>query len=282
MDTKVLFITSIYSNLWGTNFGGRACRKIHYKESLLNILNMSPTHCICFTSKEEYDELCEFYYTKHKIKKELLEIIVFDLTQSKYYDLINEKKDLERMKTFDRCFEIQYNKFFWFELVEDINKYDKVYWIDAGLSHGGLFPDKYKVGTDYNSHFRINLFKPEFLHKIDKKTEDKIIIFSKNNTGKFFWSQTIPHKYYEKYKIEKHIVGAMFGGKPELYQKYVEIFKELLVKLLNNESELYMEEQIMSCLYFNNIDLFTTEEFDDWYQRNPNDQGIKYFYNIFE
>jgi hypothetical protein len=282
MNTKVLFITSIYSNLWGTNFGGRPSRKHHYKQSLLNILNMNPTHCICFTSEEEYDELYDFYYVKNDIKKELLEIVVFDLKKSKYYSLINEKKDLEKMKKFDRCFEIQYNKFFWFELIQDINKYDKVYWIDAGLSHSGLFPSEYRVGTDYNSYFRVNLFKPEYLNRINMKTEDKLVIFSKNNTGKFFWSQTLPHKYYKNYKREKHIIGAMFGGKPDLYLKYVNLFNDLLLQLLNNEKDLYMEEQIMTCLFYNNNDLFVLEEFDDWYRRNPNDEGIKYFYNIFE
>jgi len=51
---------------------------------------------------------------------------------------------------------------------------------------------------------------------------------------------------------------------------------------LNNENSLYMEEQIMSCLYVNYNEKFVTEDFDDWFQRKKEDTGIKYFYNIFE
>ena len=38
---KTLLITSIYSDLWGTEFGGRPSRDYHYRASLLsNMTNL--------------------------------------------------------------------------------------------------------------------------------------------------------------------------------------------------------------------------------------------------
>ncbi len=282
MDRKVLFITSIYGKLWGTEFGGRPSRERHYRESLLNILNMEPTHCVCFTSKDEYDGLCDYFYNKNNISKDLLEIRVFDLQESKYFHEIRNKKDLEKMKRNDRCFEIQYNKFFWYKLIDDVNDYDRVYWIDAGLSHGGLFPTKFRLDNTPHGSYKISLFTPKFMEKVNNKTNDKLLLLAKNNTGKFFWSQTVPNKYYDEYNRSKHIIGGMFGGTPNMYNDFINMFDELLNNLLENEKELYMEEQIISCLYANHIEKFITEDFDDWYQRKKEDVGIKYFYKIFE
>jgi hypothetical protein len=282
IHNKVLFITSIYGKLWGTEFGGRPSRERHYRESLINILNMKPSHCVCFTSKDEYDELCDYFYNKKNISKELLDVRIFNLEDSKYFNEIKIKKDLEKMKKTDRCFEIQYNKFFWFESINNVNEYDRVYWIDAGLSHGGLFPIQYRINDTFNEYYNITLFTPDLIQRINNKTESKLFLLAKNNTGKFFWSQTIPNKYYNEYNRNKHIVGGMFGGTPKMYKKILNMFDELLHNLLINENDLYLEEQIMSCLYVNNIENFITDDFDDWYQRKKEDIGIKYFYNIFE
>ena len=280
---KTLLITSLYSKLWGTEYGGRPSREHHYKVSLLNILNLNPTKIICFTSPKEIDELSSFFYDAHKVDRNLLELRSFNLADSKFFDEIRSKKDLEKMKTVDRCYEIQYNKFFWFDLIQDRYSYDKVYWIDAGLSHGGLFPGEYRDGSKgYDSNFTITLFRPEFLNKLNEETKDKINVLSKTNAGRFYWSQTIPRNYYTAYNNSKHIIGGMFGGNPEKYEFFVREFEKLLTELLDKESKLYMEEMIMSCLFVKHNDHFIPREFDDWYKRE-NHQGTeyKYFYELF-
>lgn len=278
-----LLITSLYGNLWGTEFGGRPSRNHHYRVSLLNILNTRPTKVVCFTSSEELAELEQFFYTKNKIDRDILEFVPFDLRDSKYFDLIQSKKDMDKMKKLDRCFEIQYNKFFWFSLIENRHEYDRVYWIDAGLSHGGIFPGEYRDQTKgYDSHFTITLFSPEFLDKLNNEVDDKIHILSKNNTGGLYWSQSIPKSYYRSFDNSRHIIGGMFGGKPAAYEDFVEIFDELLTSLLENEDKLYMEEMLMSCLYVNHKDKFISREFDDWYKRETHSDGqYSYFYEMF-
>jgi hypothetical protein len=279
---KTLFITCLYGKLWGTEFGGRPSREYHYRQSLLSVLKLNPTKCICFTSREEVDNLKNFFNVRHKIPTEQLEFIVFDLHNTKYFDKIRKLKDLEKIKQSDRCFEVQYNKFMWKHNLSEIKNYDRVYWFDAGLSHGGIFPEEYTRDKSHEGHYHVKLFTPNYLDHLNKLTEDKFLIVSKNNTGSFYWSQTLPQKYYREYDRSKHIIGGFFGGKPNKFLEVCERFENLLSQLLEQETQLYMEELIMSCMYFNDKEYFTLLEFDDWYKReNHTDPNIRYFYHTF-
>jgi hypothetical protein len=264
---KTLLITSIYSKLWGTDLGGRISREHHYKWSLLNILNTKPTKVVCFTSEQELPELEAWFYETQSVNKELLEFRVYDLYKCDHYDLIQANKDVELVKTQDRCHEIQYMKFFWSRLIEDRHDYDRMYWIDAGLSHGGLFPDEYMMGDKWERHFLINLFTPELLARWNDSSKEEIIMFSKNNEDRYFWSQTIPHTYYNKYDKSRHVIGGMFGGTTKAYDDLTDRFEELLLSLLDKEEELYHEELILSCMAVNTPEKYNLFKFDDWYAR---------------
>jgi len=280
---KTLILTSIYSNLWGTEFGGRPGRGFHYKNSLLNILNIKPTKVVCVTSKEEITDLKDFFYVKNGVSSSLLEFIEFDLKKTKYFDKIIQIKDLEKIKKSDRCYEIQYNKFFWIDMIKDYQNYDRIYWFDAGLSHGGLFPDQYRKSNKSDGYYQINLFTPQYLNYLNSLTQEKILLVSKNNSGQFFWSQHLPTQYYKEFNRSEHIVGGFFGGTPKKFIKLCESFDNLLTLLLSQENSLYMEELLMTCLYFNQKDDYIALKFDDWYKRpNHTDSSIKYFYNMFE
>ena len=264
---KTLFLTAIYSNLNGTDLGGRQSREMHYKWSLLNILNMEPYKVICFTSEEELESLESWFYGIHNVDKELLEFRTYDLRNCDNYDLIQANKDLEFVKKGDRCHEIQYMKFFWSRLIEDRHDYDRIYWIDAGLSHGGLFPEKYMMGDQWEQHFLISLFTPDILKRWNEMTDNRIVLLSKNNTERYFWSQTIPEDYYHNYNRDRHIIGGMFGGTPDNFNNLTDSFEFYLLRLLKEQNELYHEELIMTCMYNNAKSKFIPLEFDDWYER---------------
>lgn len=280
---RTLLITSIYSHLWGSEYGGRPSRGFHYRASLLNILNTAPTKVVCFTSNDELPSLESHFYDSNNIDPNLLEFKTFELNQSNYFNLIRSKKDLEEMKKLDRCFEIQYNKFFWYDLIEDRNDYDRVYWIDAGLSHTGIFPGEFRdITTGQERYYSVNLFKPTLLDKFNELTENSTLLLAKNNTGSFFWSQLLPQKYFNEYNPDKHIIGGLFGGTPENYQELRDDFESQLTQVLNGEDILYMEEQIMTCMYRNNEEKYTLLEFDDWYKRDRHKgKEYKYFYHMF-
>ena len=50
---RVKFITAIYSNLNGTDYGGRQNRGNHYRWSLISLLRMTNAEFICYTSEDE-------------------------------------------------------------------------------------------------------------------------------------------------------------------------------------------------------------------------------------
>lgn len=265
---KELFITAIYSNLNGTDLGGRPSRSHHYKWSLLNILNLKPSKVVCFTSAEEIDELKSWFYDEHQVDTDLLVFREFDLRKSKHYDKIQANKDIDHVKNGDRCHEIQYNKFFWAKLIKDRHDYERIYWIDAGLSHGGLFPVEYQLGDKWESHFSITMFRRKVLQRWNELSKDKVLIMAKNNTSRYYWSQTLPDHYYTEYNNDKHIIGGMFGCTPKRYDELAATFEKYLVNALNKCENLYHEEQIMCCMYANDMDRYNTLDFDDWYERH--------------
>ena len=126
---RVKFITSIYSDLYGTDFGGRPNRNGHYRWSLLSLLKMTDSDFVCYTSEREFDDLYNFFYTANNISKTQLTLVNYDLNNHYFLDLFKRYKDFNGARLGDRCIEIQYMKFIWF-LSEDMS-YDYYFWIDA-------------------------------------------------------------------------------------------------------------------------------------------------------
>ena len=79
---RVKIMTSIYSDLYGSELGGRQGRKDHYRFSLLSLLKMSQADFICYTSDRELDDLKEFFYKNHNISEDRLKFVLFDLPQT--------------------------------------------------------------------------------------------------------------------------------------------------------------------------------------------------------
>ena len=86
---SVKFITSIYSDLYGTEYGGRINRGGHYRYSLLSLLKMTNADFLCYTSDRELESLKAFFYNEHNISPDKLKFQDFDISQTKFKDLIN-------------------------------------------------------------------------------------------------------------------------------------------------------------------------------------------------
>ena len=285
---SVKFITSIYSDLFGTEFGGRMNRSGHYRYSLLSLLKMTDADFLCYTSDREIESLKEFFYETHSISPEKLKFQVFDISNTKFKDLINEFKNLEFTKNSDRCIEIQYSKFHWWW--NEDKSYDYYYWIDAGLSHCGLVPVKYLSGDHpQRKYYECSLFNNDFLQNMIKDTNDKFLLLGKEN-DRNFWSQTVDQKWYENYNRSIHIIGGLFGGHRDKWDKVVNLFEDYCQKVIPDSKSLPHEEQIMSLMYFNHEELFERKHFDIWWCRDNAPSGTpdelfqqnKSFYKIIE
>jgi hypothetical protein len=287
---KTKIVTSIYSNLFGTKFGGRIGRKDHYRWSLLSLLKMTDAFFVCYTSKKEYDSLVEFFYVQNNISEELLKFKIFDLEDNDTSELINKWKNFEKTKQSDRCIEIQYMKFFW--TIKELEDYENVFWFDAGLSHSGIIPDKYldiKNSNTNRHYYESGIFNNYFLEQLINFSETKFVLVSKENSRNY-WSATVNPMHFTNYNNSRHIIGGFFGGKRDLWNKIVYLFTKYLYKVTEHDKRLYHEEDILTLLYNNHKELFKTLEFDVWWHENnitkdcPSDFLIKNksFYKVFE
>lgn len=287
---KVKFITSIYSNLYGTEFGGRINRGGHYKWSLLSLLKMTDADFVCYTSKEELNDLEKFFYEDYNIDKSKLHFRTFDLNECYFKEIINKYKNIEETKRSDRCIEIQYMKFIW--PLEEDQEYDYYFWIDAGLSHCGLIPSRYLslTGLHARGYFESSLFNNTFLSNLIEKTGEKFILIGKENQRNY-WSRPVNSVHYTNFDTSLHIIGGLFGGKKNVWNEVIKLFEESVYKVLDYDKILYHEENLMTLIYFNNKDLFNVLEFDTWWHEEERLPGIdivehtkhnKSFYKILE
>jgi hypothetical protein len=188
---------------------------------------------------------------------------VFDIGNTKFKDIVNQYKVIDEVKKSDRCVEIQYSKFHWWW--KEDKSYDYYYWIDAGLSHCGLIPDKYLTETrPMRSYYESNLFNNNFLHNLIKDTNDKFLLIGKEN-DRNFWSGTVDPKWYVQYDRSIHIIGGLFGGHRDNWGEVVSLFENYLKSITLDSKSLYHEEHIMSLMWVNHKNLFVRKHFDIWW-----------------
>lgn len=287
MNYKTKFITAVYSDLHGTEFGGRPSRGSHYRWSLLSLLKMTDADFTCYTSDREVDSLKDFFYNENNIPENKIEFKISNLSEIKNKDLIYKYKNTEETKNSDRCFEIQYNKFFWW--YNEDKTYDYYFWIDAGLSYCGLIPDIYLPEShSMKQYYDSNLFNNNFLNNLIKISNNKFFLIGKENERNY-WCGTVDSKWYKNYDKSLHIIGGLFGGHKSLWDNVVSIFENYLINIISTDKILYNEEVIMSLIYFNHKELFEVQEFDVWLHKNnykdaPEEyfETNKSFYKIFE
>ena len=272
---RVKIMTSIYSDLYGSELGGRDGRKDHYRFSLLSLLKMSQADFICYTSDREINDLKEFFYVTHNVSEDRLKFILFDLKTNEHSELINSVKDIEGIKKSDRCYDIQYAKFSWFK--NEDKSYDYYFWFDAGLSHTGLIPNKYLSGPGYRFYYEASLFNDTFLTNLINYADDKFVMVAKENSRNY-WEGTVDSKFYTTYDNSVHVIGGFFGGKKELWDKVVKQFDEYVRLVIPEQKKLFYEEHYMSLMYQNHKDWFKSLNFDIWWHEDNFKEGTKEFF----
>ena len=269
---SVKIITSIYSDLYGTEFGGRVGRGGHYRFSLLSLLKITDADFLCYTSDREIESLQSFFYNENGVSPEKLQFQVFDIGNTKFKDLINSYKNIEETKKSDRCIEVQYSKFHWWS--NEDKSYDYYYWIDAGLSHCGLIPLKYLTSTHpQGRYYESNLFNNDFIKNVIEDTGDKFLLLGKENDRNYL-SGTVDRKWYTEYDRSIHIIGGMFGGHRDKWDEVVNIFEGYTKNIIEEDKGLPHEEHVMSLMYVNHRELFERKHFDIWWCRDNAPSGV--------
>ena len=269
---RVKFITCIYSNLHGTEFGGRASRGSHYRFSLLSLLQMTDADFVCYTTSKEVDDLMNFFYVDYNIEKDRLKFVIHELEDTKFGDIINSVKNIDEIKKSDRCYEIQFSKFFWWW--NEDKTYDYYFWIDSGLSHCGVLPNKFLPNNNgpLRGYYDSSIFNNDFLKNLISFTDEKFFVISKDNVANF-WAHPVDSKWYTNFDSRLHIIGGLFGGKKELWDELIPKMEDYLKNILTVDKKIPSEENILTLTFYNHNELFVSKYFDLWWHE---DSGINF------
>lgn len=268
MKTKI--VTAYWMDCHGLPFlGSGGVRKERYLGSIIAYCQNIDLPIICYTHSKSFEEL-------NKIKNDLnlnnLEIKILELSDVKYHDKIQEivNSDKERyLKELDgRGCEIMWGKF---DILErESNDCDRIFWLDAGLQHPGLFTwrhskvfnkiedhkDSQKLGswwTNLDVYNFKHFFNTEVFNNLSISTTDKLCLitsFGPQIGYPFNFLGIVDYSFQTPYPV-----GAMIGGDSKQVKKYTTLCWEFVLKILEKKS-LCTEESIMKPAF----DMMDSEE----------------------
>ena len=279
MKTKI--VTAYWMDVQGLPFlGANPIRKERYLGSLIAHCQNTGLPVVCYTHSKSINEIEQIKKDNNLLN---LEIKLLELNQIKYHKEIDEirSQDKERYgRDLDgRGCEIMWGKF---DILErELDGYDRVYWVDAGIQHPEIFrwgqskkynkvedhKDPYKLGSwwaDKDVYNFPNFFNYKVFEKLNSICDGKM---------HFIMSYT-PQVRYDIFNAKNIIdyaitmpfpIGGMFGGDTKILKKFIDNFWYFAKRVLD-EKELVQEDCIMKPAYDmideNEKILFT---FTSWY-----------------
>lgn len=282
MKSKI--VTGYWMDVEGYPFQGtRASRKPRYWGSLISHCRGINLPIICYTQKKNQEELLSLKNT-HNLDN--LEIKILELTDMKLHKEISivRDKNFENNGLDGRGTEIMWGKFQVLE--QELDGFDRVYWVDIGLQHPGIFPWRYCVPFGDKSYHSGNgplawqhnemlqydftkLFNTKIFEKLNDICDNKIVtLVGSNAQTRYEFKQ---HGIIDYDIVRDFPIGGLIGGDTIQLKKYIEEFWKLSVEVLKHNF-LCTEESIMKVVY----DLFDKNHLLDFlfdvHQTNQHDE----------
>jgi hypothetical protein len=279
-STSTTLVTAIYSYGVNSLYGGRG-RGIYFYNSVLYAISLLNLPIIIFAPQHEINEILS--YTNSYLKN--CKIIPYELDEFLYAQqfLDHKKEIISGIELNDRNHLLCYNKLFWLNDIAQKNPFntEKFLWIDCGLFHHGIFPEKFggvelaiKISPDlyYPKHSN-SILNPKLGNKLDSFIQkDEIFACCYPIQGDTLKHEYIIEKIYNnKYHISKHVIGGIFGG----FKKDIEIFLKQfnsLLKVCIDEKILLLEEPLFSCIAAVTPNLFNMQTFQQWWFYSPGER----------
>jgi hypothetical protein len=284
MKTKL--VTSYYPFHNGEPYWGQLNRDRWYKYSLATICGLG-TDITCYTDPGDkgYNQLAEL---KEKFNLQNLTIKIYDMSDNPYQEKVyqirtnNPEKynNPADVRFYTRPTVIYWMKYSFLEMEYESDI--QLYWIDAGLSHSGLFPsfvnqycDEPEFATFYGSEYMANEYKvynynkaftPKTLNKINVYAGDKIVNLyrhsSDDNLSEFNEKLNLNTDYESVYPI-----AGIFGGNSDLMLQYINKSKEVIEQILQVD-EICTEQEVMAYINATNREWFKNWHFDTFYHED--------------
>ncbi len=256
---KQKIVTGYWMDCEGYPFQGtQAIRKIRYLGSLSSHCIGTKLPVVCYTHERNLEELT---HLKNSQNLENLEIKKMELNEMKLHEKINKVRE----KNFDVNLEGRGPEIMWgkFDVLErELEGFDQVFWVDAGLQNPSIFPwrycKKYNKKEDHNDlraawwadldvfDFK-SLFNNMIFQKLEKICIDKMCFLGSLNPQisyvTFFENEIFNYNINSPYPV-----GGMFGGNVSLVKKFISHCWEICEFVLKKEF-LCTEEAIMKFAY---------------------------------
>jgi hypothetical protein len=289
-------VTAIYGYGASSIFGGRG-RNIHFFDtSLRNIANLG-LPIVMYTTPQDAKTVeahLSRYFNEFKV-------IPYELEQFEFCSKFLEYKNtiIEKITLNDRNEVLCYSKAYWVKDAIEKNYFnsDCYFWIDSGLTHHGIFPEK--IGgvelmqniplTQYYPLNKNNIFSPILGQNIVKCVQNNKLLFC---AMPYQGSSSLIHReistlYNKEFpSISEHLIGGIFGGKQDVFLEFFNHYRHILSHFIENHIHV-LEEPIFSCMNVTHPDLFNLHRFYTWYFHSPGercsilDREGDSFYKIF-
>jgi hypothetical protein len=216
---------------------------------------------ICYTNKMSIPELEEL---KIKYNLDNLTIKIMELSDMKYHNKFMKIRESGIEEGDGRGCEILWGKI---QVMEnELNDCDRIFWIDAGLQHPGIFPWRFSKKyfkkedhsnsipgwwTEYDVYNFKDLLNQKTFENLYEMTMGKLLILGSSSP------QTI-NDYYELGLVDNVVsdpfpIGGLFGGDIPQVKTFIDSFWVESDKLLDM-NQLKTEEYIMKLSYDKMID----------------------------
>lgn len=279
-ENKSTLVTALYHHSPQEIIGGRGWDFDYFAAPFLNVLKLDQP-IVIYTHRRMTDSLSKFL-DKHFNQEYFL--IDYNLENFKYSEKIfsikrsskkfhNDKlKDGVSFVSNDRNHHLCLSKLYWLDQESKINRFstEKFFWIDAGLFHHGIFPEKYggrerlsrqeNNPSLYHPEHKLSIFKPQLIEKINNFTSS----FLSLKHSEMPINKKMKLLLDVESKIRGYIVGGFFGGQQKYINQVFNHFDNALEIVLNNNI-LTLEEDLLSCVSGLCPELFQIISFNNWH-----------------
>ena len=268
---RIGLVTCIYNNLDKEPFKGVYNREIHYLYSVKSIARWGYNiHVFC--SSREYNKINDFF--KNEVNVYIHKFDLFNHPLHEHIQQIREANiELYTNKHWKfRYVEVMWGKFLFLKKILDVQLYDNLYWVDAGISYPALFPDRLNPHTT-DDRFKNGLLDYDF-SKIFSEESRFLTNLSSIQNNRLFFMRTAPQQSSLPKEISPAsisqtttIIGSFFGGNSISLYEFIQDFNNLAKKCIEY-GELFFEQQLMTELYYRNPTKYLTYHFTDWGHEN--------------
>ncbi len=295
------FVTAIYDSGPSSLLGGRGRDISYYLPSLINIANLGApivVHC-SRADVGAIEAAIAPYFRDHRV-------VAYELSAFEHFDafLAWKRTYLHDLPINDRNEVLCFLKSYWVEQAAADNAFghDRYFWIDAGLTHHGIFPERIggvellvnRPASHYYPRNPANIFTPQLGAALGRALTPGRLFFCAlpyvgGDDTRTAYERIAAATFdvpRDGVRIDDHLGGGLFGGDREDLRAVHRLYVELLEQFI--ETRTYTrEEQVFSSLNAVHPELFSLHRFGTWYFHAPGERTSRLqaegesFYKIF-